>query len=175
MELARRMGCALADFRVLFRFWKHAAVSRARKVEVLNAVIFSKLCYGLSTVWLGAAERRRLDGFQCRCLRSVWGILPAFLSRVVNKDVWARTQQVQLSKQILRQQLHLFGEVARADDSSAMRDYVFRKGTVDLQLDRYVRRRGRPQLEWSNDLWKIALRMCSSAQILRSCIYDEAE
>ena len=40
-----------------------------------------KLMYSLSCLCLSSADRRRLDGFQNRCLRSIFGIPPAFISR----------------------------------------------------------------------------------------------
>ena len=44
------------------------------KVQFFNAFILSKLRYGLSSVWLVAAQRRRIDGFVARCLRRILNI-----------------------------------------------------------------------------------------------------
>ena len=42
-ELNRRLGMARADFSTLARVWKHASISRRRKLQILNACIISKL------------------------------------------------------------------------------------------------------------------------------------
>ena len=113
-ELARRLGVAHADFRSLMRLWGHTSVSRSRKLQVFRAVISSRLLYGLSSATLNAAERRRLDGFQNRCLRALWGIKPAYISRTSNAEVLHQTGQRPLSESLLKQQLLLLGRVARA-------------------------------------------------------------
>jgi len=87
-ELARRMGMAGADFRHLTQLWRHSSISVCRKVELFNAIIVSKFMYGLSSLWLNASERRRLDGFQNRLLRRIAGIQHSMFSRISNKEVF---------------------------------------------------------------------------------------
>ena len=78
-ELARRLGIAGKEFNELQRVWKHSSLGRARKLHIFKSLVVSKLMYSLSTIWLNSSERRRLNGFQNRCLRQIWGIQPAFL------------------------------------------------------------------------------------------------
>ena len=85
-------------------FWRHARIPRKSKVQVLNAMVFSKLRYGLCAFWLNAAERRRLDGFQNRCLRRIFSIQPAYFSRVSNAEVLSTAAQPILSDVLLRRQ-----------------------------------------------------------------------
>ena len=89
-ELGRRIGMAKADFLQLQKFWKHSSLPIARKLQIYVALIESKLMYSLSCLCLSAAERRRLDGFQNRCLRCILGIPPAFVSRISNACVLHR-------------------------------------------------------------------------------------
>ena len=89
-ELSRRIGMASGDFKSLQRFLSHARVNKRRKLELLHALIISKLQYGLSTICLVKAQKRRLDGFYARCLRRVLGIPASFYSRVSDKDVFQR-------------------------------------------------------------------------------------
>ena len=104
-------------------------------------------------------ERRRLDRFQNRCLREIWGIKPAFLSRVTNKNVLETTGESSLSTRLLQQQLLLFGKVFRLGDASVMRLATFRPGSLRLATDQFVRTTGRPRLEWASELYKKATRM----------------
>ena len=86
-ELHRKIGQAWGDFSILNSFWKHAALTRKRKLEVFDSVVVSRLLYGLSSAWLNAADIRRLNGFHCRCLRVILGIQPSFVSRISNQKV----------------------------------------------------------------------------------------
>ena len=79
-ELNRRLGLARGDFRALSAVWKLAALCRKRRLEIYSSVVESRLLFGLSSVWLTTRQRRRLDGFQNRCVRSIIGVKPAFLS-----------------------------------------------------------------------------------------------
>merc|ERR1712224_287870 len=82
-----------------------------RKVQCFQAVISSKLLYGLSSAWLNEAEQRRLNGFQARCLRRIYNIQPSFISRISNVEVLKRAGQVEFTKQLLKQQLKLFQKI----------------------------------------------------------------
>ena len=81
-ELSRKLGVAASDFRSLSKAWGHTGISLRRKLQFFNALIISKLLYGLSSVCLVDAQRRRLDGFHARCLRKLLRIPAAFVSRI---------------------------------------------------------------------------------------------
>ena len=90
-----------------------------RRLQIFNAVIPPQLMYGLSSAWLTVAEKRRLDGFQARCLRKVLRIAPPFISRVSNKTVLNKANEKPFSSSLLKQQLILYGKVARTPDLRA--------------------------------------------------------
>ena len=71
---ARTLRAASAVFRSLMRLWRHTSVSQIRKLSILKVVDLPKLLYALAATWLNTAERRRSDGLQSRCLRTIWGI-----------------------------------------------------------------------------------------------------
>ena len=114
----------------------------------------SKLQYGLSTVWLVTAQRRRLDGFYVRCLRRLLGVPSAYLSRVSNKTVLQRAEVLPFSDQVLRRQLLLLGKVALSPTGSPLRKDVFVGDSLRPQMGRYVRRIGRPRQDWLTEVWK---------------------
>jgi len=64
-ELGQKIGSAWADFCKLERLWKHTSLPTHRKMRILQAVVVSKLLYGLSSAWLNKSEMRRLNGFHC--------------------------------------------------------------------------------------------------------------
>ena len=140
---------ASGDFRNLARCWAHAGVSRQRKLELYSALVASRLQYGLSTIWLVTAQRRRLDGFHARCLRRILGIPPAFVSRISNKEVLARAAARPISEQILQRQLLMLGKIAMSPAQSPLRCCTFVDDGLIPLVGRHVRRIGRPRQDWT--------------------------
>ena len=159
VELGRRMGMMRGDFRTLQKVWKHSNLNRDRKLEIFRSLIESKLFYGLPCIAFTKADKRRLDGFHCRCLRQILGIAPAFLSRVPNKVVLERAQVEAASTQLLKRQLLLLGRVARSPEDSPMRVASFIPQTLEPATNRYVRRVGRPRMEWVPQVLREAARL----------------
>ena len=153
-ELSRRIGAAAGEFRTLRTFWSHANICKRRKLQLFHSLVASKLQYGLSTVWLVTAQRRRLDGFYVRCLRRILGVPPSFVSRVSNKAVLESAGVLPFSAQVLRRQLLLLGKVAFAPLDSPLRKDVFVENSLQPQIGRYIRRVGRPRQDWFTEVWK---------------------
>ena len=147
-ELGRRIGMAKRDFLELQKVWKHSSLSRDRKIQIYKALIESKLMYSLSCLCLSSADRRRLDGFQNRCLRSILGIPPAFISRVPNAEVLRRACYPAATDMLLKRQLLLFGKVLRSAYDHPLHNSAFIRGTLQPATSMYVRRVGRPRREW---------------------------
>ena len=163
-ELSRRIGAASADFRQLCAAWNHSSLSRKQKLDFFNALIVSKLTYGMSVTWLLAAQRRRLDGFYARCLRKILRIPAAFYSRVSNNAVFSRANVEPLTARIMRRQLIFLGRVALLPADDPRRKCVFVGDTLNLQVDRYVRKRGRPRLTWSKEVFNMAIALFGVAR-----------
>jgi hypothetical protein len=160
-ELSRRLGLAAADFKTLSKIWSHANVSMRRKVQVFEACVVSVLMYGLKTIWLGAAGRRRLDGFQARCIRKILKIPASFISRVSNASVRRQAGVMPLSSELLKQQLRLFGSIA-ARPCDALRDSIFAPGTIELAEAQGNRCQGRPRHTWADQVRKRAVNVAGS-------------
>ena len=148
-ELAQKLGASWGVFSKLNRLWKHTALHSAKKIRILHAVVISRLLYGLSSAWLNKAEVRRLNGFYCRCLRVILRIPPAYVSRISNATVLDRACQTELVRQLLRQQLLLYGRLARQMDDNPMRKLTFCAGSLRPATAEHVRRVGRPRNEWA--------------------------
>ena len=124
--------------------------------------MLTKLAYGLASAWLNTAQRRRVDGFQARCLRRIWGVPPSYISRISNKTVLDRASQRPLTRLLEKEQLLLYGRAARAAEDSIMRSSTFCPGSLRPACDRYVRRVGRPRLEWTSQVQRLALAAAGS-------------
>jgi hypothetical protein len=174
-ELKRRLGIATGEFRNLSRLWRHSRLGRARKIAIFEAVVVSALMYGLAAAWLNVADQRKLNGFQNRCLRTIWGIKPAFISRVSNATVLETTGQKPLTTLLKKQQLLLYGRVARQSDGEPMRDVTFCPGLpLRPAVDRFVRRTGRPRLAWATEVGKLAMCAAGGLRRLNDTITDSS-
>jgi hypothetical protein len=154
-EVSRKVGIAKSDFRELSKLWNHANVPVKEKLEFFHALIMSRLEYGLSSVWLVTAQRRRLDGFYARCLRRILRIQPAFLSRVSNASVFATAGVQPFTEQLRQRQLILLGKVARSSAEGPLRRDTFIPGSILPVIGSTVRRVGRPRQDWTTELLKV--------------------
>ena len=159
-ELNRRIGAAFAVFRQLQKLWKHSSVSKDRKLTLFNAIDVPKLLYSLCTVWLSAAERRRLDGAQARTLRHICGIKHSMISRVSNEEVRERACQRLLTDILLDQQIALLERAIRRPAGDPLRDAIFCPGSLRFVTDKYVRKIGAPRHEWARRLCPILRQRC---------------
>ena len=153
-EVSRKLGLAKADFNRLQRLWGHTAVSQQEKIRFLDALVMSRLQYGLSTVWLVTAQRRRLDGFYARCLRRILRIAPAYISRISNARVFSNAGRRPFSHQLLKHQLLLLRKVAISPAGGPLRQDTFADSSLQPQMGRFVRRVGRPRQDWTTQLMR---------------------
>ena len=70
-----------------------------------------------------------------------------------------RAHQLCFSDQLLKQQLLLFGKIARAPDNSLLRSLTFTPGSLRPTTGRYIRRVGRPANEWASKVHETALKL----------------
>ena len=134
----------------------------------------SKVMYSLNSAWLNKAERRRLDGFQARCLRRILHIPHAYFSRVSNEQVLSQSGQQPYTAQLLRSQLLWFGKICRATDSNFLRRLTFQPGSARPATDACGRARGRPRNEWAKCLYKAVAPQFTSDPAIMQCVSEPA-
>ena len=146
-ELNRRLGAARAEFEQLRRVWSHSGISRARKLEIFNACVISKLLYNLHSLWLSPAEAQKVDGFQSRCLRRVMKIPFSYYSHITNASVLQQANAKSLSRLLLERQLTWMGTLARRSETDIVRQSIFDSSSLSFQPREPAgkRRRGRPK------------------------------
>ena len=133
-ELSRKIGAAAGDFKQLRSVWNHAKITKEKKLRYLDALVLSRLLYGVATLWLVTSQRRRLDGFYARCLRKVLSIPSACISRVSNAEVYSRAGVAPLSVQLLKKQLLLLGKAALSPPGHPLRRDAFHGDTLHPQI-----------------------------------------
>ncbi len=100
-ELARRLGMASTELKKLRVTWNHSGIGLFRKIRIYMSCVVSKLLYGLQTIWLTKFQKSKLNGFHCRSLRPIAGILPSFLNHASNAEVMQRLGSFPLSNLLL--------------------------------------------------------------------------
>jgi len=173
-ELSRRLGKATQEFEALRRVWSRSALTLRRKLQIYEACVLSTLMYGLRTTWFNIAERRRLDGFQARCLRKILGIPHSYYSRVPNFDVLRRAEHRPLSIKLLEQQLIFFGD-AVCRNSGPIRNSIFESGTLRLVDGTLPRRQGRPRNTWAGEVRKHAVSIAGGMNNLGRILLTERD
>ena len=167
-ELARRIGAAKRDFATLTRVWSKFYLSIAWKVRVFSSCIVTKLVHGLATSSLNQAERRRLDGFQARCLRTILRIPAAYYSRISNQVVLSRAGQHPLSKRLLKEQMMFIGRLARRPHNDPVRNAVFEPYSFVLRPLDGPRKVGRPRLAWGTTVYTECVQLAGTRERLAS-------
>ena len=100
---------------------------------------------------LNAAQKRKIDGFQNRCLRKIIGVKPSYISRVSNVTVLARASYTSATNLLLKRRLQFLGKILRCPEGHPLRIASFIPHTLLPLTDRYVRRVGRPSKEWMKE------------------------
>ena len=155
------------------QLWKHTSLNISKKLEVFQAVVASALLPGLATTWLNSRQQRQIDGFQARCLRDILKIPHPMYSRVSNANVLAQSGHKAFTIQLRRRQLLLFGRVARAPEEDLRRKLTFCSNSLRPATYKYVRRVGRPRLEWAQKLLEVAIATWGPEHKIKQLVMDE--
>ena len=110
---------------------------------------------------------------EARCLRAIWGIKPSYVSRISNARVLEATGQHPLTTTLQKQQLLLYGTVARHRPGNLMRDATFARRSLRPAVDVFIRKVGRPRLAWASEVGKLALAAAGGLQKLDEAVVDE--
>ena len=76
-------------------FWRHCDVKNAFKINVLDAVIRSKLLYGIDSAQLTTSNQRRIEVFQLKGLRKILKMNTTHVDRTnSNAEVFRRANDL---------------------------------------------------------------------------------
>ena len=151
-SVGRRIGEAKTAFSSLCDVWKHASISKARKIRIYEACIITKLTFSLECECLRKADKARIDAFHCKCLRRILKVPPSWISRVSNTTVLEMAKSKPLSNTLLKSQLVLFGNIAMRSNEDPMRQSTFKPNSLQPASCLH-RKRGRPRLAWQSVMY----------------------
>ena len=150
-SVGRRIGEAKSVFSSLSEVWKHANITKARKIQIYEACVISKLSFSVECECLRQADKDRLNAFHCKCLRKILKVAPSWISRVPNKTVLEMAKCKPLSEKLLHTQLLLFGKIAMSSNNDLMRQLTFKPSSLE-PASCFHKKRGRPRLSWQSVL-----------------------
>jgi len=177
-EIEARISSALNTAKKLNIFFKKTKCSEAWKLQVYNAVIISRLLYGIESLELTDSLKTRLDAFQIRGLRHILGIEHSFWSRVTNKEIiekanviaetrenitegWEqiirnkgeKDRKIKLISEIMEERkTKLLGHIMRRDEKDPLKQVCF--DDEGYQHIYETRRVGRPRIHWVRETMK---------------------
>ena len=93
-------------------------------------------------------EKKKLDGFQARCLRRILRIPHAYYSRISNQTVLEIAGGKLLSSKILQQQIRYMEKLRERPDEDHARACIFEPGRCGTQKKEVERKRSRPRAHW---------------------------
>lgn len=175
LEISNKLQEVRKTWFKLFPYWKTSGASKKWQIIVYDAVIRSKLLYGLETVQLTEAMYKKIDAFQLRGLRKILKMQTTFMNRAnTNKKVYeAATQaayaRVEDHRQVKpfseyhkQKKANLLGHILRADAEDPLRQVSFQPGTA-YRVEYGKKRIGKPRQNW--------IHQTKSMFMLRSSIY----
>jgi hypothetical protein len=160
-EIKARISATMPTLKKLDIFWRKTNCSTKWKLIVYNAVIVSKLLYGLETIEPSNSTAKLLDTFQLRGLRKILNLKTTFIERGnTNENIFIWANQAinspidfanrtikPLSEVLENRRLKLLGHIIRRDRSHPLHQVTFLNNNL-LPRTTENRRQGRPRLSW---------------------------
>ena len=165
-EITSRIASAMATWRSLDMFWKDVCCTLRNKLLVYNAVIRTKLLYGLETLELSTSQISRLEAFQLKGLRKILNMVTTFVDRNnTNEEVFRRANQ-QLAPRsqekaicsiqtiLQERRISLVGHILRQNNDHPIRTVTFKRDSA-APMEVLHRRVGRPRKQWTFESLKL--------------------
>ena len=181
-ELNRRFANTMVTMRKLDLFWRHSNCGTAIKLQVADAVLRSKLLYGIESSQLTPAAVRRLETFQLKVIRKILKMNTTFIDRANTNEVVYKTANRKLEQECRGNQppkkLGTFADayrklkikrackIIRQQDSS-----IHKISFQGNRLRKWIhanRRVGRPRLSWTEEtikeIWELVKKSDSTVR-----------
>ena len=137
--------------------------------------IVSKLLCSLDCETLRLSDRKRLDAFHCRCLRTIHRIQHSMLSHVSNAEVLSIAEVQSLSQIIEIRQLTLYGSIASLPHTSFLRATLFAGNEIAPRRLDGQRKRGRPRMTWASVQHAKALQLFQGSQAALNQFFEHQD
>ena len=169
-ELKTRMAQTMAIWKKLQLYFIHADDTYNFRIQVYNAIVRSKLLYGLETVEVNSSIRNKIDIFHRRGSRQIFQIPTTHIDRTKTNRFVMDFANAQLraenptSKPIVPlTQIHddmkirMLYRILRMSQDNPHVTITFEDGTLH-PIDIGKRRSGRPRIKWLDNVMDLAWR-----------------
>ena len=159
MEVNRRIGVAGAIWRKLQEFWRKGAPSRRKRILYYDALIASKLLYGLETLPLSDEHLNKLNAFFYKGLRQIMEFKTTYVDRentnaklmiLVNKELKRaegdNKRFITVGERIKNESSKLLGDIIRRAANDPIRQVTLTGDELNLPQSNRI---GRPRVNWS--------------------------
>ena len=159
-EVKSKIADCMATLKKLDKFWLHSSCPDSFKISVQDAVIRSKLLYGLEPAELKQPELNKLDGLQLKGLRKILRLDTTFINRAnsnkqvfeiannqIKEDGYRNKQIRKFSEAYITSKLKCWQEVVSADDNNPIEEATYNPNTFEM-WSYGIKRKGRPREGW---------------------------
>jgi hypothetical protein len=159
-EIFNKMSEVRRTWYKLEPYWKASGASKKWKLIIYDAIIRSKLLYGLETIHLTQAMSRKLDAFQMRGLRRILQRNSTFIDRRnTNKSLLEeassiaypsrcdRRKIIPFSEYHMNRRVKLLGHILRSNGNDPMRQISFLPDSAH-RVEYGTKRVGKPRQNW---------------------------
>ena len=167
-EVKQRITICMTILKRLDIYWLHANPSAKHKLLVYDAIIRSKLLYGLESTAMNSTVKHSLDIFQLKGLRKILNIKTTFVDRTQDSERVYTQMQDEIhrkttvgkreklikpySKIYEEQKSKLLNKIINAPPDTPIRHCTFRPNSIEpIQIKdkgNVKRRSGKPRVKW---------------------------
>ena len=112
-ELPKRFANTMITMKQLDLFWRHSSCDTAIKIYTAEAVLRSKLLYGLESAQLIPSIAKKLETFQLKVLRKILKMDTTFVDRANTNQIVFNTANHKMAEEGNRKPVISFIEVYR--------------------------------------------------------------
>ena len=137
-EIRKMTSECMCAFKKLDTFWKHTDNTKNLKIIVFNAIIRTKLMYGLDSVQINDSLNKYLDTFQLKAYKNILGLKHTYIDRqntnekimhdateaINTHNIDARKQIDKLSERYEKQRLKTTAKIINKKDTEDERIHI---------------------------------------------------
>jgi hypothetical protein len=173
MEVSQKIQEVNRALWKLTDYWKASDASRKWKLLIFDAVIKSKLLYGLETTELPKSCKKRLDAFQIKGLRRILGQKHSYWDRsatnakileLATEEAYRKGNAKHIAKNAERKielfssaykkrRKKLLGHIIRTENNDPLRQVSLKPDSA-IPLNWGTRRLGKPRQKWTESTMK---------------------
>ena len=159
-EISNKIQEVRGTWMRLHAYWRATNANKKWQLIIFDAIVRSKLLYGLETLHLTQSMARKLDVFQLKGLRKILGMSTTFINRGnTNNKVYAEATRIAFNKEgdprsIRRfsefhntRKASLLGHILRTDNEDPLRQVSFQPNTA-YRVEYGKKRIGKPKQNW---------------------------